>query len=404
MVLTNKKAIVSISMGHFVADMYAAALVPLYPYISDNLGITLAIMSAIISIGHLFSSAMQPLFGFLADQSKHRTFMIWGLVLGAIFIPLAALMPHVLLLAVSLILGMCGNSLFHPQATAMISVFNYNNPKLSKYMGIFLGVGTIGYAISPMLSSSLVQDFGPMSLLYIAVLGLAAAAMLYYNVPKIPFKAARRSKEKFTQIMSNIWHTPELVSLLGISVMKSIITISYATYMPFLLKSYGYSIGQIGLIMTCFFTCAGFATVLSTKIENRIGSANVIRLSFFTILPLTIIFLALFKANLGAIALIFFFIQGFCAMLSVSITMCTAQKLMPTHKGVISGAMGGFSWSIAALSLLPLGYLAEKFGIDNILYLVGTIALFAGTFCITRRLKIVLKKHRRCEITEARLQ
>lgn len=395
MVLTNKKAIISISAGHFVADMYASALVPLYPFLTSKVGITLAVMSLIISIGHLFSSAMQPLFGFLADQSKHRTFMIWGLAMGAFFIPLTVLAPNAFYLAAFLILGMCGNSLFHPQATSMISVFNYNNPFLTKYMGIFLGVGTIGYAISPTLSSAMVQNFGPASLLYITLLGLSASLMLYYSVPKIPFKAARRSKEKFSEIMLQISKTPELVSLFVISVMKSIITLSFATYMPFLLKSYGFSLGQLGIIMTCFFTAGGFATVMSSKIERKIGAQNVVRLSFFAILPLTLAALYLLR-TLPALGLLVFFVDGFFAMLSVSVTMCAAQKLMPEHKAVISGAMGGLAWSAAALSLMPLGYCAEHIGIAKTLLIVSILALFAGAFAVNKNLQKILDDEKPC--------
>ena len=49
--------------------------------------------------------------------------------------------------------GMCGNALFHPQVTSLVNTFNFNNPNLSKYMGAFMGLGTIGYALGPVISS-----------------------------------------------------------------------------------------------------------------------------------------------------------------------------------------------------------------------------------------------------------
>ena len=79
---SNKQAIIGLSMGHFVADLYASAIVPLYPLITQKLGITLASISLIISMGHLVSSMLQPLFGFFADKMKKRAFMINGLIMG----------------------------------------------------------------------------------------------------------------------------------------------------------------------------------------------------------------------------------------------------------------------------------------------------------------------------------
>jgi FSR family fosmidomycin resistance protein-like MFS transporter len=387
----DRKAITALSAGHFVTDMFASALVPLYPVIAASLGIKLAAISVVISIGHLLSSAMQPLFGFLADQHKHRTFLLWGLAMGSVFLPLTVLAPNVWLLALFLILGMCGNSLFHPQATTLINVFNKKGPKITKYMGIFLGMGTIGYAISPVCSSFAVDNFGMLAMFYMTFLGLFCVVLMYFFVPKVPFKAARRSKESFFEIIGKIAKTPELLSLIFISVMKSVVTIAFATYVPFLLNAHGWTLAQTGLIMTCFFTFAGVATVLSSKIERIIGAQRVIKLSFYAILPMTVAFLLLLKP-LPLLALVIFVLMGFFAFLSVSVTMCAAQSLMPEHRGVISGSIAGFSWSVAAISLVPFGFLAEWAGIGKILGLIGVFALLTGLFGINKKLQALFEK------------
>lgn len=119
---SNKQAIIGLSMGHFVADLYASAIVPLYPLITQKLGITLASISLIISMGHLVSSMLQPLFGF-CRQNEKRAFMINGLIMGAVFIPLTIIAPNAFLLCLFLMLGMCGNALFHPQVTSLVKTF-----------------------------------------------------------------------------------------------------------------------------------------------------------------------------------------------------------------------------------------------------------------------------------------
>ena len=108
----NKKAIMGLSMGHFMVDLYASALIPLYPFLTAKLGIKLSTISLILACGHLFSSMMQPLFGFFADRMRHRTFMVWGLVMGAVFIPLTVAMNNIWFVALFLLIGMCGNALF----------------------------------------------------------------------------------------------------------------------------------------------------------------------------------------------------------------------------------------------------------------------------------------------------
>ncbi len=387
----NKKAILGLSMGHFMVDLYASALIPLYPLLTSNLGIKLSTISLIIACGHLFSSMMQPLFGFFADRMRHRTFMVWGLVMGAVFIPLTVIADRAIFMALCLLLGMCGNALFHPQVTSLVNTFNFNNPNLSKYMGAFMGLGTIGYAIGPILSSSLVEKFGTGALSYITILGILTAIILYFQVPKIPLSTVSTVRENFFKIMKEILGKKTFLSLIWIAVVKSGVSISFGTYAPFILKERGFTLSQIGFIVTLFFILSGISMLTSSKIEKKIGAENIIRLSFWTILPLVILFMTTID-KFPILAVAIFILTGYFTFLSVSVTIVAAQNLMKEHKGVISGVMQGFSWGIGALSLAPLGYIAEIIGVDKILIIMATIAFLTGFFGITKDLREVFKQ------------
>ena len=389
MTKSDSKAILALSMGHFTADMYASAIIPLYPLITQKLGITLAGISFIISSGHLVSSMMQPLFGFFADKMKKRAFMINGLLLGAIFIPLTVAADSPFLLCLFLMLGMCGNALFHPQVTSLVKVFCYNNPNITKYMGIFMGLGTIGYSLGPVISSNLVERFGDNSLIYITAIGVLCAAMLYYFVPKIPKEAIVKSNESFFTIMKEILSNKVCVLLVWIAVVKSAVSISFGTYIPFILKNYGFSLNKIGLIATLFYALSGVSMIVSSKFEKKIGAANLIRLSFFSMLPLVLLFNYLIGINSKAGALIFI-LTGFFVYLSVSVTIVAAQKIMSKHQGVISGVMQGFSWGLGALSLIPMGIIGEKLGVIWILIIMSLVALLTGIFSLTKDVRKVL--------------
>ena len=389
MTKSNSKAIYSLSFGHFTADLYASAIIPLYPLITQKLGITLASISLIISLGHLVSSMLQPLFGFFSEKMKKRAFMINGLLMGAIFIPLTITANNPFLLCLFLMLGMCGNALFHPQVTSLVKTFCYNNPNISKYMGIFMGLGTIGYALGPIISSNLVDNYGENSLTYITILGVFCAILLYFNVPKIPHEAVVKTKESFLNIVKTIISNNVCMLLVFIAIVKSGVSISFGTYIPFILKDYGMSLKIIGLIVTIFYILSGISMIISSKLEKLVGAANLIRISFFAILPLIILFKYLTQINLY-FAIFVFLISGFFINLSVSITIVAAQKLISSHQGVISGVMQGFSWGIGALCLAPMGYIGQRFGIIWILIIMSAIAFLTGIFALTKEVKKAL--------------
>ena len=129
--------------------------------------------------------------------------------------------------------------------------------------------------------------------------------------------------------------------------------------------------------------------IVSNKLEEKIGAVNIIRLSFFTILPLVILFHYLMKIS-PILGVLTFIISGFFIFLSVSVTIVAAQKIMSNHTGVISGVMQGFSWGIGALSLAPLGFIGEKFGIIWILIIMATLALLTGIFGLDKATKAAL--------------
>lgn len=372
------RALFGLSFGHFNIDLYAAILVPLYPFITSKLGINLALISSIIAFGHLVSSMMQPLFGFIADKLRHRIFMVWGLVLSSIFIPLTIKTPNARIFLLCLLLGMLGNAFFHPQVSALIKEFNKNNPNLSRAMGIFLGLGTIGYAIGPYIATFFVDKFGENSLLYLIIPGILCAIFIYFFVPKMPQKDCY-IKENFFFVLKEILKNKVCMILLFISVVKSGVSISFGTYIPFLLKNQGFNLETTGLIVTLFFISGGFATIISSKIEKYISANGVVVLSFVSILPLTLGFLYTIE-KYKFLACVLFILTGFFILLSVGVLLVQAQKAMPKYTGVISGVMQGFSWGLGALFLAPLGVLGQNYGVEKILILMSFIAFVVGIY------------------------
>lgn len=390
----DKKALVGLSAGHFMVDWYASVLVPLYPFITAKLGISLSFISTIIALGHMLSSMLQPLFGYISDKLRHRTFMFWGLIIASVFIPLTVVSDTARFLSVFLILGMCGNALFHPQVTCLVNTFSYNNPKINKYMGVFLGLGTIGYAIGPVCSSNVAQGFGEDALLWFMVPGIIVAFLIYFMVPKIPVCSVNENRANFFSVMKEILSSRVILGLILIAVVKSGVSISFGTYIPFILEKNGFELNLIGLIVTLFFTVSGLATIYSSKIEEKIGGANIIRVSFLTILPLVLLFLY-FIDKIPYLAVFLFILSGFFIFLSVSVTLVSAQKIMSHHKGVISGVMQGFSWGLGALFLAPMGFIGQYFGVDKILILMSLIAFLTGIFGVTKELKAIFNTNGR---------
>jgi FSR family fosmidomycin resistance protein-like MFS transporter len=306
--------------------------------------------------------------------------MVWGLVLSCIFIPSAANCKTVILFLICLLLGMVGNAFFHPQVSALIRDFNKNNPNLSKVMSVFLGLGTIGYAIGPYISTFFVENFGVEKIYFLGLFGFICALFMYFFVPKIPDKDCY-IKENIFVVLKEILKNKKCMFLTLVSIIKSALSISFGTYIPFLLQEKGFSLSSTGMIVTLFYISGAIGTILSAKLEKKFGANGVVVFSFVSILPLLLLFLYLLNYNKN-IAVVLFIIIGFFILLSVGIILTHAQNVIPKYTGVISGVIQGFSWGIGALFLAPLGIIGQKFGVGAILVLMSLIAFIIGIYTL----------------------
>ena len=373
----NKKALIWLTLGHGITDSYSSFINPILPFIVSNIGASLSMATCALSASQLFSSLMQPVFGFIADKWQKRFFVFWGLILASIAFGLAGLVQNIWQLALCLIIGGLGVGFYHPQATGFVVKYSVQN--LAKNMSIFIAAGTIGYSIGPIISSSITQWFGTTKLPLTTIWGIVFAFCVFLFVPKSQISIEEKHKDSLGQTLKNIFNNKIVRILIMISALKSLVTSSFSILMPFYWKELGYSAFQIGIAIFVFLTVGALGTYLSSKYEKIIGYKKVFYTSLIVPFVLTIIFSSLTK-TLPILSFGLFVLTGFVTMLSVSINMVMAQKTMPEYKSMISGFIGGFSWGIVGVFLPLIGLIAQNTGIINTLLIISFIPVALSYF------------------------
>ncbi len=373
---TKKGSIGWLSAAHLVCDTYSGFMNPLMPFIAVNLGLSLGAASAVISISHLFSSMMQPVFGFFADNMLKRLFIFWGLVLGAIFIPLTTIAPNIYWLILFMVLGSIGNSFFHPQATGFVHKFA--DPK-SNAMGLFMSFGSIGFSLGPILATFVVQYWGMAKLPITTIVGLITAGLMFNYVPQMSKSNENLIKKEFFSTFKDIFSSKNMRYLLIVSMMKTLVTNGACVLLPFLWKDMGYSPLFIGKALFGFIIAGGIGSFLSRKAENYFGTKNILYFSMCISFPLMIGFALTYKTH-PTISTIIFFIMGFTTMLAQPLMVILGQKMFPQYKSIIAGLLVGFAWGIIALSLSVIGKFAEYFGIVNVLTVLFILPVLSSYF------------------------
>ena len=367
----NKKALCWLSGGHFINDIYTGVLNPIMPFIAAKIGISMAMATIVLTVSHIFSSLLQPIFGYFADNITKRSFIFWGLVLSSIFIPFSALSNNIFTLVLFIIVGSIGSSLFHPQALGFASRFAKGFDS-AKAMAVFIAMGTLGYSLGPVVSSAITQFLGMGKMPLMCFVGIFWALIMFKFVPKISDLPKETDKIDFKIAFKRILTNQKLNILNVIAMMKTMVMSSCFILLPFLWKNNGHKPFYIGLALFLFIFAGGIGSLISSNIEKKIGAAKVFYISMISTLPLMILFVLLCK-DFPILSLVVFVVTGFITMMATPVTMVMAQNVLPEYKSIISGFINGFSWGIVAIVMSLLGFAAENYGITNILIFVAVI-------------------------------
>lgn len=373
----NKKALAWLNTAHFTNDIYTGFINPIMPFIAAKLGFTMAIATVLIAITQICSNMLQPIFGFFADNMLKRFFIFWGLILSSFFIPLAPSAPNIYILTLFMVLGSLGSSFFHPQALGFIKIFSGKN--LNKNMGIFVSMGSLGFAFGPLIAAFITQFASLDKIFLTSFFGLTLAVLMFTFIPKLSLSEQAIPQKDFIKSFKEISSNKQMKYLMLVSMLKTLVTNSTCVLLPFLWKTMNYTPFYIGFALFLFVFAGAIASFLSPKIESKLGSKSIIYLSLWGTLPLMVCFALAYK-TMPIFSLIIFSLIGFITMLAQPVTLVWAQKTLPEYKSVVAGIINGFCWGTIAFCLTFLGIVAEKFGIINVLIILTTVPILASGF------------------------
>jgi len=226
----NVRVILALTLIHFTGDFYSSFISPLFPAYVEKLGLTMAQVGLIAGVSRLLAFIVQPSMGYLADRYQTRIFIISGLLLLIIFIPLTGLAPCFWILLLFTALGSVGSSMFHPSVAGMVTLY------ARKHMGVAMSIfnlgGTLSFAIGPLFITWFVASYGLEATPVTMMLGLVVIIFLYRVIP-VPREEGLKKLGFIGSIKETIgpvWKPIFLIWL--VMVLRALISQSFLTFLP----------------------------------------------------------------------------------------------------------------------------------------------------------------------------
>jgi FSR family fosmidomycin resistance protein-like MFS transporter len=359
--------ILLMSAAHVMVDGYGNIYAPMLPILIPRLGLTLAAAGTLTMLFQMAASVAQVGFGHLADRWRPRTLIRVGPIVSVTLLSLVGLAQTKLALAAILIAGGLGAAAFHPPAAAL--AHRLGGDRRGFAMSVYITGGTLGFSLGPLLFAPFAQRFGIEWTPLLAIPGLAVVIFFVRRVPPIPVHPSGHGG--FTALRP---YAKPLGLLYAIVVLRTLASLTFATFVPVMLTRRGLSVGEAGASVALYLFGSGVGGFFGGPAADRFGARRVIALSLVASCPF--LFIAPFLTGWAFVVVLA--IGGLFLQSTLPVNVTFGQSLAPVSAATVSSLMMGFAWGTGGLSVPFVGMIADRVGIEHTLVGVSVIPLLAA--------------------------
>jgi FSR family fosmidomycin resistance protein-like MFS transporter len=360
--------IVRMASAHMMVDAYGNIYAPLLPLLIPRLGLSLAMAGALAMLFQVAASISQLGFGHVADRWRPRLLLVTGPFIAVGVLSFVGVASSKAMLAAILMCGGLGTAAFHPPAAAL--AHRLGGARAGLAMSVYITGGSIGLALGPLFFAPFVQRYGVSATPLLALPGLVVVAIFAARVPRFELNDGRNG-QGFRALRP---YAAPLTLLYSIVVLRTLTSLSTATFVPVLLTRRGISVGSAGLIVAVYLFASGVGGFLGGPLADRYGSRRVIILSLLLASPF--LFAAPFLH--GTAFAVTLAVGGFFLQSTLPVNVTFGQAIAPVSAATVSSLMMGFAWGTGGLSVPLVGMLADRIGIERTLMMLGLVPLFAA--------------------------
>ncbi len=372
----------SIMLGHFSVDLLNGTRPISLTFLSTSLGLTNTTLAA-ISTGYVWAASLsQPVFGWLADRIGTRWLAALGIIWMGLFFSMSMLLSGPISIA-CLILASLGSAAFHPAGTMDATLVGRDlyAGRETTSASIFFFSGQFGYFLGPIVSGPLLDRFGDVGLLGLALLLLPVGLNTGWQLRNRQAAHAehKRSEAERPLVVFNRGYVTTLALVGG---MQAWAQQNMITFVPKYLHDLGQSPITYGVIAGLFMGGSAIGNIMGGTMADRYGKQRVaMTVLLLAVAPLAII------SQIGWSPWLYLLVplSGLLTGSVHSIVIVLAQKALPMGMATASGLTLGFIFSIGALGTLLCGPLADRVGWPPVFLLTAGLALCAALLTLGLR-------------------
>jgi len=367
-----------LAFGHLVVDMGQGAVPVLLPILKEAFGLSYAAVALVTLVTNVSSSVIQPFFGVLSDRVATRWLLPAGCLLTTAGLAVAVFAPSFAIVLLAIFASGLGIAAYHPEGSR--ATFFATRGGRASSMAVFAIGGNLGFALGPLVATTLIGLWGNAGVAGRLLPGLASALLLWSFTPAINRAtaereaSARRAARSRTGAPRDRTDWKALALLTGVVTLRSFIHAGMIAFIPLYFVTYlGASPLYASHLLTLFLLAGAAGTLIGGPLADRWGRRRLMLLSFAASIP----FLLFFPYADGVWRAVAVFGAGFAIIATFSVTVVFAQELAPNNVGLASGIMMGFAVGMGGVGVVFLGAVADRWGVPAALNVIGLLPVLA---------------------------
>jgi len=359
---------------HFLVDGYGNIYAPLLPLLIPQLGLSLAAAGVLQMCFQMANSVAQLGFGHVADRWRPRLLVLVGPVCAVSLLSLIGLSENMWMLAAILVLGGLGGAAFHPPAAAMVHRTS-GDRNTAFAMAFHITAGSLGFSLGPLLFAPFAGRFGLTWTPLLMIPGLVLLSIVLRRIPPIERLQAHHASGGLSALRP---YAKPLTLLYTIVVLRTLASLSFATFMPVMLTRRGTSVGAAGVAVAVYLFATSLGGFVGGSLADKWGARRMIIGSLVAAVP----FLAIAPSFTGWPFVVIVSLGGLLLQSTLPVNVTFGQSIAPISAATVSSLMMGFGWGTAGISVPFVGMLADRIGIEHALTVMAFMPLLAAALAL----------------------
>ena len=372
----NKKYSLMLMGGHLCTDINQGALSAVLPFLVMYDGFSYAEVSLVIFASTIMSAIVQPLFGVLGDRKARPWFMALGVFLAGLGMFGVGLAPDLRVIVPSAMLSGIGIAMFHPEGGRLANLVAGEHK--GRGMSIFAVGGNVGFATGPVLVAIFIGTFGMAgtiaflipSTLYALFLLRMNATFKSFGLVDAAVVSGKDGRDR--------WGVFSVV-IAALSI-RSIIFYGSLSFIPLFVVGVLGQPESVGSLMITTYSLVGvFATLLSGRVSERFGAAELLAGCLVVIMAALLVLAGLPYLPVTVTVVV---VLALAMNLSYPSTVTLGQSFLPNHLGTASGLSYGLVTCIGGIASPGLGLVGDAFGLIPVFLLLAVAAAVSLAFAL----------------------